>query len=153
MVDPDVIYISSINGAHEVGDRAGYLYAINTADGRIRWRIALGAWGPSAPAMLAGTVYVGAADGELYAIDAASGHPRWRVNTGDGVSSRPAVARGIVYVGSVVNAIEGRFSALDAANGRELWRFDPGHKILGSSPAVTDGRVYLGAWNGLYALE
>lgn len=109
---------------------------------RARWRLPHGPFF-SSPVVAAGVVYVGGTDGNVYAIDAASGHLRWRVDTGDGVSSQPAVARGIVCVGSVVNAIEGRFSALDAASGRELWRFDPGHKILGSSPTATDGRVYL----------
>jgi outer membrane protein assembly factor BamB len=59
VVDQGVIYISSINGADEVGDRAGYLYAIDGASGHPRWRVDTGDGVSSQPAVARGIVYVG----------------------------------------------------------------------------------------------
>ncbi len=74
--------------------------------------------------------------------------------------SSPALAGGKLYVGSA----DGTLYALDPASGREIWRFDTeGHALesgkfgfdrrtIQSSPAVADGRVFVGSRDGfLYA--
>jgi len=78
------------------------------------------------------------------------------------VRASPAVADGRVYTGSA----DGTLYALDAKSGRELWRFDTeGHglesgkfgfdrRTIQASPAVADGRVYIGSRDGfLYAVD
>jgi hypothetical protein len=107
-------------------------------------------------------VLFGSGDGHLYAVDAATGAARWRVATGGRVRSSPAVAGGRVFVGSM----DGTLYAVGLRTGRLVWQFDTeGHTLesakfgfdrrtIQSSPAVVDGRVFVGARDGhLYALD
>lgn len=93
---------------------------------------------------------------------AEGGRIRWRLETGGRVRSTPAVADGVLYVGSA----DGAVYAADAATGARLWRhetegaglrsgdFGYDRRTVQSSPAVADGRVFVGARDGhLYALD
>ena len=144
------------------------------AAGKLRWKVATGAdaplaWGfesgdlyTSSPAWSDGLVVFGSGDGQVYAVDDGSGAVRWRFGTGGRVRSSPAIANGRVYVGSM----DGTLYALRLEDGRELWRFDTeGHglrsgdfgfdrRTIQSSPAVADGRVFVGSRDGfLYAVD
>ena len=96
------------------------------------------------------------------AFDASSGAEIWNYSTGVDVGSSPAVADGVVYVGSAGNSLaaldEGKVYALNATNGNKIWSFTPlinsGENAVFSSPAVVDGVVYVGSFNGdVYALN
>lgn len=122
----------------------------------LRWKVRLGQFLSSSPAVAAGVVYIGSiapstlAGGALHAVDAETGEELWRAATdpGDGLFSSPAVVDGTVYVGSydgVVIAV--------STSGTERWRFQTAGPVF-SSPAVVDGIVYLGDDTGrLYALD
>lgn len=154
--------------------RDGSLFAVDAKGGTRRWRLATGnelplPWGhesgdyfTSSPTYVAGTVLVGAGDGNVYAIDAPSGRVRWRARTGGRVRASPAVANGRVFVGSY----DGAVYCFDLATGRQRWRYETeGAKLasgsfgfdrrsIQSSPAVSEGVVYVGARDGfLYALD
>lgn len=109
------------------------------------------------PAVVGGVVYVGSADRRGYALNAATGAIVWTATTGGRVLDPPAVADGVVYV----RARDGNAYALDAATGAIVWTASiGGSPMFGllpdrSSPAVTDGMVYVaGPYNGrLYALD
>jgi len=63
------------------------------------------------------------------------------------MNSSAAVANGVVYVGCDC----ARLSVLDAASGQVLKVFDAQGPVF-SSPAVSNGRVYVGSHDGhLYA--
>ncbi|HYU31385.1 MAG TPA: PQQ-binding-like beta-propeller repeat protein [Thermoanaerobaculia bacterium] len=155
-------------------NRKGLVLALSAADGKVLWRAQTGAdvpldWGHesgdmfiSSPVVADGTVLVGSGDGHLYALEAGSGHGKWRVETGGRIRSSPAVADGVVYVGS----LDGSVYAADLATGAVKWRFDTqgrslnsasfgyDRKSIQSSPAVADGKVYIGARDGsLYAID
>lgn len=157
-----------------VGSRDGGYVALDAGTGRLRWRVATGpdarlAWGfesgdlyTSSPAVAGGLAILGGADGQVYAVDAGSGEVRWRFRTDGRVRSSPAVAGGRVYVGSM----DGTLYALELGSGRLVWRFDTeGHTLesgsfgfdrrsIQSSPAVADGRVFVGSRDGhLYAVD
>ncbi|HUR96380.1 MAG TPA: PQQ-binding-like beta-propeller repeat protein [Gemmatimonadales bacterium] len=157
-----------------IGSRDGAYFAVEAATGRQRWRIETGpdaplAWGfesgdlyTSSPAVAQGLAVLGGSDGQVYAVDAATGAVRWRFRTGGRVRSSPAVSGGRVYVGSM----DGTLYALELASGRPVWRFDTeGHTLesgkfgfdrrtIQSSPAVAEGRVFVGSRDGhLYAVD
>jgi eukaryotic-like serine/threonine-protein kinase len=98
----------------------------------------------------------------VYAAEAGTGKVRWRFQTEGRVRSSPAVVEGRVYVGSM----DGRLYALELASGHPIWQFDTeGHSLrsgdfgfdrrtIQSSPAVADGRVFVGSRDGfLYAVD
>jgi hypothetical protein len=65
--------------------------------------------------------------------------------------SSPAVVDGVVYVGEQ-KLEDGSVLAVDADSGRRLWQYDTGSSVQ-SSPAVDEGRVYIGDNDGtVYAL-
>ncbi|HEY1110577.1 MAG TPA: PQQ-binding-like beta-propeller repeat protein, partial [Opitutaceae bacterium] len=77
------------------------VYAVNTADGTLRWRVNVGATILAAtPAVDAeGTVYIGAYDYRIYAISAAGTIKRsW--DTGQIIRSSPTIVGKRLYVGS-----------------------------------------------------
>lgn len=144
-----------------------------TSIDRVRWRVRTEGLVIGSPAVANGVVYVGSTDGRLYALDAATGRQRWTFQTEARVPSSPAVADGLVYVASY----DGAIYALDASTGRARWRFatrgerryaathlhgfaptaermpDPFDVYL-SSPAVSNGVVYVGSGDGrVYALD
>jgi outer membrane protein assembly factor BamB len=125
----------------------------------------------SSPAVANGVVYVGSnsgSGGALYAFDAAGNTnctsttcaPLWTYITHAGVDSSPAVVNGVVYVGSD----NGVLFAFDAAGNTNcsgtpktcspLWTAAVfGGNPVFSSPAVANGKVYVGAANQLYAFD
>jgi outer membrane protein assembly factor BamB len=157
-----------------VGSRDNTVYAVSAATGAQRWKLTTGAdlplaWGfetgdiyTSSPAFSQGLIVFGSGDGQVYAAEAGTGTVRWRFQTGGRVRSSPAVVEGRVYVGSM----DGRLYALELASGRRIWQFDTeGHSLrsgdfgfdrrtIQSSPAVADGRVFVGSRDGfLYGLD
>jgi outer membrane protein assembly factor BamB len=161
-------------GTVYVGSRDNAFYSVDARTGKQRWKVTTGAdaplaWGfesgdlyTSSPAWSDGLVVFGSGDGRVYAVNESSGAVRWRYATGGRVRSSPAISGGRVYVGSM----DGTLYALRLEDGRELWRFDTeGHRLrsgefgfdrrtIQSSPAVADGRVFVGSRDGfLYAVE
>ena len=162
------------NGLVVFGSRDNRYWAVDARTGKERWRLETGRdlpfpWGfesgdlyTASPAWAAGTLYLGSGDGRLYAVDPMSGKVRWRFATEGRIRASPAVAGDRVYVGSA----DGTLYALDASSGREVWRFQTEGRTLESgkfgfdrrtiqaSPAVADGRVFVGSRDGfLYALD
>ena len=154
--------------------RDGQVAAVDAKSGVMRWRIATGhdmpwPWGhesgdvyTSSPAYVNGVIVVGAGDGGIYALDARTGKQRWRAATGGRVRSSPAVSDGAVFVGSA----DGRVYSFDLATGKQRWRFDTegvqlhsekfgyDRRTVQSSPAVSNGTVFVGARDGfLYAIS
>lgn len=159
-------------------DAAGTLHAVDADSGELRWSVETGptlpwAWGHesgdlylSAPLLgeVAGAMrlWFGAGDGKLYAVDPGNGRVLWSLPTEGRIRSTPALAGGTVVVGSA----DGSVYAADAASGELRWRFDTGgraldsgdfgydRKTVQSSPAIADGRVFVGSRKGsLYAID
>ena len=121
------------------------VYAFNATDGTKIWNYKTGFFVESCSAVANGVVYVSSDDGNLYALNAENGAKIWNYTTSGGASS-PAVADNVVYVGGA----DGNLYAVDASNGNKLWNFTlqpPGQVYNGlrCSPAVVDGRVYVGS--------
>jgi outer membrane protein assembly factor BamB len=67
------------------------LYAVNTTNGKLRWKFFPGDSAYGTPATGYGTLYFGSLDHYLYAVDAGSGHLRWKFLTGGKVVSSPVL--------------------------------------------------------------
>jgi outer membrane protein assembly factor BamB len=98
--------------------------------------------------------------GTLYAVRAGRGLQVWSYHTRRCTAASPAVAGETVYMtfmnkppcNTTRSGIDGLLVALDVFTGNVRWR-----KTIGpseSSPAVADGVVYVGDWNGrVYAFN
>ena len=159
----------------------GNFYALDAADGKLRWKYQTGGERRfaathlhgsqpaaetmpdpfdvylSSPVVWQGAVYFGCGDGNVYSLDATKGTLNWKFKTGDVVHASPVISGGVLYIGSW----DSYFYAIDAATGKEKWRFKTGedpdiHNQVGiqSSAVVADGMVYFGCRDSnLYALD
>lgn len=139
----------------------------------VKWSFKTDAAVVASPAVADGVVFVGSSDGTLYALDEATGAVRWKAETDGPIASSAAVSKGVVYVGSY----DGNVYALAAATGAVAWKFatdgpdrrfeakglhglKPADQTIpdawdfyASSPAVSDGVVYVGSGDGhVYAI-
>jgi eukaryotic-like serine/threonine-protein kinase len=114
------------------------LHAIDARTGRERWRLATGSAG-------------------VYAVDAATGTALWQFQTaGPVVRTAVAAADGAVYAVSFnADGGAGILYAIDIRDHAARWHFtEPESEFIGTSPAVADGTVYIGAEDGrLYAID
>lgn len=149
--------VSNINGSPVVD--GGVVYAATTEDQVLALDAATGAriWDVkpnggrgsgflSSPTVAEGKVFAASLNQQVYALDAATGAVLWSFPTGGHNSSTPAVVNGTVYFGSR----DGNVYAVDANTGALRWKVRYGTGILAtfqSSPAVSDGTVYIGTNN------
>jgi outer membrane protein assembly factor BamB len=139
-----------------VGGDDGYLYALTSATGTLRWKFNGGGAYPydsvSSPVVYNDVVYTSCYDGNIFALDAASGSLIWNRTTTklESVYASPSFSNGVIYL----SAGSGVY-ALNASNGAELWHFTTGDQYpMQASPTVAGGVVYVGGNNGnLYALD
>ncbi|MGA2135962.1 MAG: PQQ-binding-like beta-propeller repeat protein [Bryobacteraceae bacterium] len=142
--------------------------SVSSAGGlQVRWTAATGGFVNSSPAVANGIVYTGSDDNNLYAFNAETGQLIW---TGVGAcgASSPVVVDGVVYSGSyglhAFDAVTDHgivytgdvdyngFGAFDAATGKRIWSvLDNPNAQIWSSPAVSDGLVYVSDSQLLYA--
>jgi outer membrane protein assembly factor BamB len=142
----------------------GYLYAITTATGTLKWRIQLGNRITfSSPAIVAdGTVYIGSGgvfnDGTsgkngLHAVKPSADHGDllWTFKTTAEVESSPSIAPdGTIYFGCDDNNIY----ALNPSDGSLKWSRSTVSSVVASPAIGSDGTVYVGSYDGfLYAME
>ncbi|MFB0499921.1 MAG: PQQ-binding-like beta-propeller repeat protein [Candidatus Hadarchaeaceae archaeon] len=146
-----------VDGRVYVGDE-NYLYAFDAESGELIWRFEVpwegGLHGvDSSPVVIDNRVYFGSWDGWFYCLDANTGELIWAYSDGDGkmghAMEAPAFSDGIIYFGTGAGAgspidYTGWVYALNAQNGDLIWKFQIGDEI-GSSPAVVDNIVYIGA--------
>ncbi len=105
------------------------------------------------PALARGRIYAGASDG-LRCLDASTGEEAWRFPA-KGVTVAPVVAGDLAYIAT--NEETGTVYAVDAGTGDEVWSYTldaPGGgayaAFYASSPAVSDGVLYIGAENNRF---
>ncbi len=157
----DVIH-SSPAFANQVvyfGGWDSYLYALNAADGTLKWKFKTGidtvyynqVGFQSSPVVINGVVYSGCRDAHVWAIDAETGELKWKYyNNGSWVIATPAVHNDTLYFET---SDSHKVNALSAISGKLLYSTDC--KTYGfSSPALTNGILYLGTHGGsMMALE
>jgi outer membrane protein assembly factor BamB len=122
-------------------------YAVGP-DGTKRWQFATKGPIASSPAINRnGAIYFGSHDRKFYALGP-DGQKKWEYSTGGAIISSPAINQGeAIYFSSV----DGFFYALDF-DGARKWRLRTGG-ITESSPVLgSDGTIYVGVNNQLWAI-
>ena len=153
-------YVSSpvvIDRTLVIGAGDGNVYALDLTTGKERWRAKTGGKVRATPSVHDGVVVVGSWDGRVYAFELATGKTRWIHRTvGDtidlkregydrrAIQSTAAIADGKVFFGSRDDG----FYALDFATGEQVWRFSHHTSWVVGSPAVRDGKAYVGSSDG-----
>ena len=154
------LYVSSpvvVDRTVVIGAGDGNVYAFDLTTGKERWRLKTGGKVRATPSVKDGVAVVGSWDGRVYAIDMATGRTRWVHRTvGDtldlkregydrrAIQSTAAIAEGNVFLGSRDDG----FYALDFATGEQKWRSSHHTSWVVGSPAVRDGRAYVGSSDG-----
>jgi outer membrane protein assembly factor BamB len=126
----ETLYISTAKG----------LYALNAANGSVRWvyptEMPLG----HSPTVHDGIAYVGGFDRKLHAINALTGQGLWTYSAGAGFDTNPLVVDNKVYAGNR----DGYFYAIfinGPDQGKLAWRYRTGGSIHFSA-AYKDGVIY-----------
>lgn len=165
--EPNATVVGGKTGYVTFRNGSGRVVAFETTTGAAVWRRDVGDWCPGAAAVGDGTVYavahrnsrveLEANVGSLTALDAATGDERWRYWSDQPLAGSPVVDDGTVYVSDARGV-----RAVTTAGDRR-WRFRgrpvddhewSNFTLGGSSPAVRDGTVYVGAADErVYALD
>lgn len=122
------------------GSSDGGLYAVAAADGAVRWRHDARAPVYSGIALDGDGLLFGTMDGSVVRLDRGTRLETLRVKTGGGVVTTPVVAGGRLVAGSRDYLLH----AFDPADGAPAWRFSYWFSWIESTPALRDGRLYLG---------
>jgi outer membrane protein assembly factor BamB len=139
-----------VDGIIYIGCVDGYLRAINALSGETVWATYINGAGSgitATPAYYDGRVYIGAAKAPFVCADAATGEILWSVNLT--IHGSPCVADGLVFFGEYVTHENARVIALDSDTGSIVWTYTVEANRFHSTPAVTDGVMYISAIDGL----
>jgi outer membrane protein assembly factor BamB len=123
------------------------VYCLDADDGEVIWKYKTG--GEEKPrihvAIYDDKLYAGGRDG-LYCLDIEDGDLVWKYPTDDYILAyiytTPCVAYGFVYFAPV----DDKIYCLEADSGEKIWEYDTALRII-SSPAVADGKVYIGTYD------
>ena len=125
----------------------GALYALNAADGTMRWQYPADGkartFFATTPALSNGSLYVTDDNGQAYKLDAATGKPIWTAKLEGTIRSAPIISNGVVYFGSG----NSHGYALSADTGQVVWDTEMGGPIT-TSPTITGGLVVFTSSDG-----
>lgn len=127
----------------------GTLFAIDAADGSVRWQADLDQGSYVGPVVGDETIALMGSEGLLQVRSRADGGERWSVQFDSAAQAPPAIADGVVYA---VDEDPYACRAYDAGSGEELWDTDLG---VGSEdrPAVDPETVYVANQDTLDCLD
>ena len=152
-VDGEVVSTPATNGGTlYIGASDEKLYALDVASGNPEWTYEAEDMVWSSPALAFETLYFADWNGLVYALDAGSGEELWITDTvSDYISGSVAVDENALYIGNTpYNSLDdpspnyGTMFKLDRTTGRERWAFETAPFEIGSSPVVSNERVYFG---------
>lgn len=147
------------NNVIYVAEGDSYLYALNATTGYVKWYAPFYGGEGNSPTLYKGVLYYGGYTnghttiGTFYAIYASNGTQKWSSVVGSsGVgmgAATTAVVNGVAFVGDGA----GYLYAIDLSIGQVRWKVKTNESS--SSPAVSNGVVYVGSWQdrNLYALN
>lgn len=139
------------DGTLYFGSQDNNVYAVNPADGSIKWTYTTGNRVRSRAAVGSdGTIYIPSQDKKIYALNA-DGTLKWDFETGGSIfNASPALGTdGTIYIGSD----DKKLHALNS-DGTEKWSFDVGGNIRSDAVIGATGIIYVASQDGkLYALN
>lgn len=145
----------------ENGEGNSAVHAVSQATGQVLWTYQVPSSVHGSIAVADGLVYVPTLRGSLFALDAKTGALKWRNDPGpapEGNNQRTYGYYGVTVAdGKVLFPYQTRFGeaasgivlALDAKTGQRIWASSmAGATMSDGTPAVADGRVYVGNEDG-----
>jgi len=137
------------------GSSDNNIYALNVASGILKWKYSTNGMIISSPAIghdgISPVVYVGSLDRHVYAIALGNGNLKWKFKTNTEVYGSPAIASdGNIIVGECeTGSAESYDFKLFCINvdGSKYWEVG-GDTGFYSSPAIGNGLISVGTWDG-----
>ncbi len=132
---------------------SGEVYALDSKEGKVKWRAKTGSYCHSSPVVHGDLVLVGSADKMLHAFNRTNGQQVWSAKTKGPIYASAVVAQGNACIASGDGCVYG----VDAKTGKWKWthKLPDSQTAFSQSKAATDGdNIFVGAWdNHLYALD
>jgi outer membrane protein assembly factor BamB len=113
------------------------------------WRYPVNRGIYASPTVADGLLFVGSRDQNMYCLNVSSGMPVWIRSLGWEIWSSAAVDNERVYFG----VDDGNVYALNITNGDTVWKTPIGDSEVRSSPALVDGKIYIGSSSGMHCLD
>lgn len=145
-----------VDGRLYIAGENGYVRCLDPRTGRLVWKTFVGGIGPgsklgsngseTSPAVADGVLYTATYDGELYAIDTGTGDVRWIAKTGDDTDASVVVSVDFIYACAEEKA--SHLYCFARTDGREVWRYSGNPLGYWSTPAVAEGRIWVGGEDG-----
>jgi len=132
------------------------VYCFNETTGELVWK-SVGEGTNSSACVVNGKVFIGSYSGNVYCLNASNGDKIWNLNIGGMIEASPTVVDGKVFIGSQKHETApyfyettNYFYCLNESSADIIWKFeaDGSGQGLASSPAVADGRVFIGFDDG-----
>jgi outer membrane protein assembly factor BamB len=125
-------------------DNNGEAFALNTRNGKQRWRRDVATLNASAPTYSDGRLYVSNLEpGQVQALKARTGKVAWHNSLPGRTESSPLVVGDEVIAGCECASVY----AFDKRSGKQLWSTPVGGAVK-ASPAFSNGVVYVGDYSG-----
>jgi outer membrane protein assembly factor BamB len=130
-----------------VGSFGSKVFAINAADGSVKWTTSTKAWVWSDPSANASNVFFADIDGQVYSLDASSGKNSWA----DVVPDGPITGSPLLTANGVIVATESGFVYSLDNSGKPVWNTSIGGKIY-TSPVASGNLVLVAPMGAQYLL-
>jgi outer membrane protein assembly factor BamB len=132
------------------GSNDNFVYCLDADDGSLIWNFDGEGEVHSSPAIAYGNVYIGARGHGLYCLNAYTGTLVWKYLINNGIWCSPAIADNKIFFGNnPCCGASSYFYCSDAYTGDVIWiSLLGGEEGMKSSPAISAGKVIVGAGNG-----
>jgi outer membrane protein assembly factor BamB len=129
-----------------------HVYCLDAENGEIIWSYYTGCEMHASPSIAYGLVYIGASDGRMLCLDKENGDFVWSYTINGSVESSPGVADGKLYFETdPCCGFTSYLFCLDAYSGALIWNYNLNTQLhTKSSPALSAGKVFVGAGDGKF---
>lgn len=132
-----------------IGSLDHRIYCFDAISGEILWFYATGHYITSSPAVANGRVYIGSYDHYVYCLNESTGELVWSYYTANNIVLAPTINADKVFIGS-----GNSLYCFNASTGDVLWSYYSNFNSFCSSPAIADGKVYIGnSYGHVYCLN
>ena len=152
-----------VGGKLYICGESGHARCVDPRSGKLLWETYLGGTGrgtkpgsngvETSPAVVDGELYAASYAGELYCVDTATGRVKWTAKTHDDTDVSPLVSGDFIYIAAEERA--SRVYCFDRRKkGKLVWQYEGNKGGYWSSPALAQGRIYIGGQDGyMHALD